>query len=293
MILFFEYAIASGFEDEGILKEGKMMFDTLLKQFLDIDRVVSLIYKDFVDYYKNFNNLEIIEIEDKKKVEEKLDNILKNKKIDYVLTIAPEEDNILYNLTKIIEKYPVKNLGSFSEGVKISGNKYLTYLTIKDFVNVPKTFPPKKYVVKKIDGCGGKFEILDDNYIIQEFIDGETLSVSLIVGKNKIYPLSLNKQYIDDRGFIGADVNIEHKLKDIIFNEVIKGIKYINGLNGYVGVDVIVNNDEIFIIEINPRITTTVYGLKTKPSLGELLIKNAKNEELKFNVRGENFTIDK
>ncbi|AIJ05930.1 hypothetical protein JH146_1087 [Methanocaldococcus bathoardescens] len=268
-----------------------MMFDTLLKQFLEIDNVVSLIHKDFVNDYKDFENLKIVEIEDENEIEEKLNNILKSEKINYALTIAPEDENILYNLTKIIEKYPVKNLGCSSEAIKIAGNKYLTYLAIKDSVKTPKTFTPKKYVVKKIDSCGGKFNLFDENFLIQEFVDGENLSVSLIVGK-KIYPLSLNRQYIDERGFIGGDVNIEHKLKDKIFNEAIKAVKCIDGLNGYVGVDVIVN-DEIYIIEINPRITTTIYGLKTKPSLAELLIKNANNEELKFKVKGEKFTIDK
>ena len=291
MILFFEYALASGFEDKAILKEGKMMFDTLLRQFLEIDEVVSLIYKDFIDDYKDFKNLKIVEIDNENEIEKTLNNILKSEKIDYALVIAPEDDGILYNLTKIIESYPVKNLGCSSEAIKIAGNKYLTYLSIKDAVKTPKTFPPKRYVIKKIDSCGGKFNLVDENFLIQEFVEGENLSVSLIVGK-EIYPLSLNRQYIDERGFVGGEVNIEHKLKDKIFNDVIKAVKCINGLNGYVGVDVIVNED-IYIIEINPRITTTIYGLKTNPSLAELLIKNANNEELKFKVNGERFTIDK
>ncbi|HII59701.1 TPA: ATP-grasp domain-containing protein [Methanocaldococcus jannaschii] len=292
MILFFEYALASGFEDKNILKEGKMMFDTLLKQFLEIDKVISLLYKDFVDNYIDFKNLEIVKIKKENEIENKLKSLLKSENIDYALVVAPEDEDILYNLTKIIESYPVKNLGCSSEAIKIAGNKYLTYLAIKDAVKTPKTFPPKKYVVKKIDSCGGKFNLFDENFLIQEFIDGENLSVSLIVGK-KIHPLSLNRQYIDKRGFVGGEVNINHKLKDKIFNEAIKAVKCINGLNGYVGVDVIVNNDGIYIIEINPRITTTIYGLKTNPSLAELLIKNANNEELKFKVKGEKFTIDK
>ncbi|ADC70024.1 protein of unknown function DUF201 [Methanocaldococcus sp. FS406-22] len=291
MILFFEYALASGFEDKAILKEGKMMFDTLLKQFLEIDEVVSLIYRDFADDYKDFKNLKIVEINNENEIEKTLNNILKSEKIDYALVIAPEDEGILYNLTKIIESYPVKNLGCSSEAIKIAGNKYLTYLSIKDAVKTPKTFPPKRYVIKKIDSCGGKFNLVDENFLIQEFVEGENLSVSLIVGK-EIYPISLNRQYIDERGFVGGEVAIEHNLKDKIFNEVIKAIKCINGLNGYVGVDVIVNED-IYIIEINPRITTTIYGLKTSPSLAELLIKNANNEELKFKVNGERFTIDK
>ena len=72
MILFFEYALASGFEDKAILKEGKMMFDTLLRQFLEIDEVVTLIYKDFIDDYKDFKNLKIVEIDNENEIEKKL-----------------------------------------------------------------------------------------------------------------------------------------------------------------------------------------------------------------------------
>ena len=42
--------------------------------------------------------------------------------------------------------------------------------------------------------------------------------------------------------------------------------------------------DEVYIIEINPRITTSIYGLKTNPSLAKLLIDNALGKELKFKV---------
>ncbi|ENN96103.1 hypothetical protein J422_04528 [Methanocaldococcus villosus KIN24-T80] len=282
--MFFEYALATGLEDE-IIKEGKLMFNTLLYQFLKIDNVISFINKDYNDY-KN-EGLKVIETNDNNLME-KIREVIKNYKIDYFLVIAPEEDGILYKLTEFIERYGIKNLGSSSEAVKVAGDKYKTYLAIKDIVRTPKTIKGK-YIIKKIDGCGGYHQLINENYIIQEYIEGESLSVSLIVGK-KIYPLSLNRQYIDKK-FVGADVNIDHNLKSEIFNEVVKAVKAIKGLNGYVGVDVVVNKNLIYIIEINPRITTCICKLNTYPTLAELLIKNANGEDLNFNVSGGSFRL--
>ncbi|WP_457612968.1 tyramine--L-glutamate ligase [Methanocaldococcus sp.] len=302
MILFFEYALAVGFKDRCILKEGKMMFNTLISQFLNVDDVLCLINKEFSQLFtetdknndktkKNKNNLNILEINND--LEEQLENALNNENIDYALIIAPEEDGILKNLTKILERYNnVKNLGSSSKAIEIAGNKYLTYKKIKNYVRTPKTFPPRRYVIKKIDGCGGKYELVNEGSIIQEYIEGETLSVSLIVGK-KVYPISLNRQYINEKGFVGADVNIEHELKEEIFSESIKAVNCIDGLNGYVGVDIIVNEDKVYVVEINPRITTSICGIDTDPSLAELLIKNANGEELNFKVRGRCFKVEK
>ncbi|WP_456471494.1 ATP-grasp domain-containing protein [Methanocaldococcus sp.] len=282
MILFFEYALATNCRE--FIKEGKMMFDKLLIDFLKMDEVLTILDKGLFKEYKKFDNLNII------KCNGKLESIIKDlDNIDYFLVIAPEEDNILYNLTKILEDKGI-NLGSSPEGIRIAGDKYLTYKVLKDYVRVPKLIPLGKYVVKKRDGCGGKINIFDENYIVQEFVRGESLSASFIVNKNKTYFLSLNRQYIDD-GFKGADVNIDHKLKDRIIEECERAIKRIEGLNGYIGVDLIVNNEDIYIIEINPRITTTVYGLEINPSLPNLLIKNAKNEELKYSVRGKSFMV--
>ncbi len=285
-ILFFEFALAVGYDDKQILKEGSLMYNTLLKQFLNLGEVITILDKQFIHRYKINNNLTIVE--GNEHLENILEEIIKNNYIDYALIIAPEEENILYNLTKILEENKIKNLGSSSNGVKIAGDKYLSYLTLKDTVKMPNTYLGK-YVIKKRDGCGGKYNFVNENYIIQEYVDGETLSVSLIVGENKIYFLSLNRQFINN-GFKGAEVNIFHNRKEEIFNEVKKAVKKIPGLFGYVGVDVIVNED-IYVVDINPRITTTIYKLHTSPSLAKLLIDNKDNKVLKYSVSGERFYL--
>ncbi|EHP85891.1 tyramine--L-glutamate ligase [Methanotorris formicicus] len=287
MIFLYEFAVG-GSEDipKDILCEGKAMFDTLLDQFLEFEEVITLIDERFFGEYKGRENLYIETMKGGDDLTKKIENMLEVS--DAALIIAPEDDGVLYNLTKLVENSGVLNLGSSSEAIRIAGDKYLTYESIKNSVKTPRTMPLKKYLIKRRDGCGGEHFIYDENYIIQEFVEGDPYSVSLIVGK-KIHPISLNKQYINTNGYCGGETNINHPLKDEIFKECIKAVKKIDGLNGYVGVDVIVG-DEIYIIEINPRITTSIYGIKTNPSLAKLLVDNAYGKELEFKVgKGKRF----
>ncbi|WP_456419607.1 tyramine--L-glutamate ligase [Methanocaldococcus infernus] len=281
-ILFFEYAMATNCRE--FLAEGKMMFDKLLYEFLSLGSVVTLINKELSRPYKNIKNLKVVEPTNLFETLRKINNF------DYFLVIAPEEDNILYELTKILEPKGV-NLGSSSKAIKVAGDKYLTYEALKDTVKVPKTFQPRKYIVKRRDGCGSQFKVYDEKYIIQEFIEGSPYSASFIVGKKGIKFLSLNKQIVDESGFKGAEVNIDHERKEEIIDECEKALKRIDGLNGYVGVDLVID-DNIYIIEINPRITTTVWGLMTEPPLAKLLIDNAEGKEIKIEkVVGKKFKV--
>lgn len=289
-ILLFEYAVGSGeIVERNIFEEGKLMFDKLLNDFInDGNSIISIIDDKNYTYYSNLlkkPNLTVATPEDDYK--SKLKEILDSQNIDFALIIAPECNNILYELTKIVERYDgVINLGSHSRGIKLAGNKYITYQKIKDSVNTPKTFPLKKYIVKEIDGCGGTHQLIDEKYIIQEFIDGEIYSVSYIVQNEgaKIYPLCLNRQYIKDH-YCGGEVNIYHPLRENIINESKKALKQIEGLNGYVGVDVIVNEEDVYILEINPRITTSIVGLNINPSLTKLLVDNVLKKDLKYNIK--------
>jgi hypothetical protein len=298
-ILLFEYAVGSGeIVEKNIFEEGKLMFDKLLNDFLkDGNSVISIVDDKNYEYYLNLSkkpNLMVVTPDGDYIL--KLTEILSSQEIDCALIIAPECNHTLYKLTKLVEKYNVINLGSHSKGIKIAGNKYLTYLKIKNKVKTPKTFPPKKYVVKEIDGCGGSHQIVDENNIIQQYIDGEFYSVSLIVQKNgndknkyNIYPLSLNKQFIGDY-YCGGEVNINHPLKKTIIAESIKAVEQIDGLNGYIGIDIIINRNDIYVLEINPRITTSIIGLNITPSLAKLIINNSLGNKLEYSVgKGNKF----
>lgn len=286
-IFLFEYALGSNEDiDPHILREGKLMFNRLLEDFLNNNfKVITVIGERYVKHYRGRNNLKIYTHRDSDVIET-VENVLDRKEIDGALVIAPESDGLLYKLTKLIEDRNILNLGSHSEGVKVGGNKYLTYERIKDVVKTPKTLPPRKYILKEIEGCGGSNQLMiTENYIIQEYIEGEPFSTSFIVGK-KLYPLSLNRQFYREGKYIGGEIDIDHPLKDIIIKESVKALRTIEGLNGYVGVDILLKEDDIYILEINPRITTSVVGIYTTPPLSQLLVDNAKGLDLKYTVKG-------
>ncbi|GBF36805.1 tyramine--L-glutamate ligase [Methanofervidicoccus abyssi] len=293
-IFLFEYAVGSNEDvDLHILQEGKLMFDRLLEDFLNNNfTVITVVGERHTQYYRDRDNLKVY-IQRDSNVMGTVEEVLNREKIDSALVIAPECDGLLYRLTKLIEEEDILNLGSHSEGVKICGNKYLTYEKIKNIVKTPKTLPPKRYIVKKIDGCGGSNQlIIPENHIIQEYIEGEPYSTSFIVG-DKFYPLSLNKQYYRDGRYIGGEINISHPLKDRIIEESMKALEEIEGLNGYVGVDILLDGDTIYILEINPRITTSIVGIYTTPPISQLLVDNAKGKDLRYTIMGSRrITID-
>ncbi|MHA1229925.1 MAG: ATP-grasp domain-containing protein [Candidatus Helarchaeota archaeon] len=143
-------------------------------------------------------------------------------------------------------------------------------------------------VFKPVDGVGGeginlireKSDIKNsinnlktstslNEFIIQEYIKGTDVSVSFFIHKKKIYPLTLNYQMVEIKpppdtseykgGYIPfKDVDID---TSYIFDIGKKCIENIPGLNGYVGIDFVLK-DRPYIMEINPRLTSSYVGLR-------------------------------
>ena len=108
----------------------------------------------------------------------------------------------------------------------------------------------------------------NSEFIIQEFIEGINASVCLLATSNKIKVISLNRQDIilgeveKNSEYRGGVIPFNSPLKKRAFALVKKAIKSIPDLTGFIGVDLIFTNDEVYIIEINPRITTSYVGLR-------------------------------
>lgn len=113
--------------------------------------------------------------------------------------------------------------------------------------------------------------LVGSRVIVQEYVEGTDVSVSLISdGKNAI-PISLNQQFVElknDKGtYLGGKLPFESKYKDEAFQIATKAVEAIDGLKGFVGVDLLINADEkdiysVYLLEINSRFTTPYVGLK-------------------------------
>ncbi len=110
----------------------------------------------------------------------------------------------------------------------------------------------------------------NNNYVIQPFIDGEHMSMSLFVYNKNIQLLSCNKQEIILKNnlinLIGIGVNECLLYANEMRELAISIVSVMPGLSGYVGIDLIRNNNTFFVIDINPRFTTSYAGISA--SLG-------------------------
>ena len=131
-ILIFEYAMAMGLNEPSITVEGREMLNGILEDL-----------KYFETYYLTqshgnvFNNSTSIPVTISGSINEWIDENIDE--YDACLPIAPEENNILHDITMIIEDHGVKLLGSSSKAVQLTTNKFDTYNYLKDDFPVIKT----------------------------------------------------------------------------------------------------------------------------------------------------------
>ncbi|RLF61003.1 MAG: ATP-utilizing protein [Thermoplasmata archaeon] len=276
-ICLFEYATYFGIKkiNPSLAIEGLGMFKSLLNGFEKIMKVNTSISDDiclFKQYPRKCRFEDILE------------------KSEYALVIAPESEKELYNLTKKAEKY-CNNLGSSSKAIRIAGDKWLSYKRLKSFM--PKTeifkgstkldFP---LIAKPRNGCGCEGIIMikkekdlnkvPNGYILQEFVEGKPYSASFIIG-DEITRISTQTQEIRNFKYRGARIPVE--IEDYILEEALSKIK---GLFGYVGIDFIVGEEGIRIIEINARATTPIIAFKHVYGINvsELIFNNYYREEI-------------
>lgn len=214
---------------------------------------------------------------------------------DAVWLIAPETGGILKKLTQMAEK-PSSNglqdpllLGCGLGSIEVASKKMDTYFALEaagiasiptyTFENWPKNH--QVWLAKPNDGAGCSDTVCFNNagdlegwiianhkqisHVIQPFQAGDAGSISCVMQHGKAQLLSCNTQHIKIQhqklSYTGGVIN---GMRDywpqfeFIANKIAQALP---NLAGYVGVDVIVDGDEVVVVEINPRLTTAYIGL--------------------------------
>ncbi len=219
-VFVFEYVSGGGFNKTKIpsplFSEGFAMLKSICEDFklsgFQVYSVFDYRIKFLIDYVKV----------DYAKVVYKDDNFISifkelTRKSDYAFIIAPESENILYNLTSIVKNLPTKLLSNELEAIKLGTSKLLTYqFFLKNNLPTPSTMKvdfndnlslmnftadlSKPLILKPLDGVGSEqvyffnsnedFEsFLKDPpiyfdksraYVIQEFVSGRDMSTLLL-----------------------------------------------------------------------------------------------------------------
>jgi len=182
---------------------------------------------------------------------EVLYKFLQKKGISTPKTIILNSDDSLLKIKRIIEEelpYPIilKPL----DGASCSG---------MSIVRSENNIEP---AIRKV-----KAQTSSNRFIAQSFINGLPASISLISNGQKAVAISLNKQQIvlaqpeEESSYIGGCVPLEHALRAKAFSLAEKLVESIPGLRGYIGVDIILSASDMYVVDVNPRLTTSYVGL--------------------------------
>jgi predicted ATP-grasp superfamily ATP-dependent carboligase len=217
---------------------------------------------------------------------------------DAAWVIAPETDGILLRLTEMIEHHNKILLGCGSNSIKQCTSKAASYQLLKTLPHpTPITYDWQAWqtlkasqqlgtwVCKQDDGVGAEDSAcFEDNivlntfmqprqhsHVIQPYIHGQTASISMLCKQGKAWLMSANIQKTEHSTsrnmeatqfiYTGSIVNgmVEHWQA---FEKIAQQIALaLPDLSGYVGVDVIVNDEAIWVLEINPRLTSSYPAL--------------------------------
>jgi predicted ATP-grasp superfamily ATP-dependent carboligase len=229
---------------------------------------------------------------------------------DYAWIIAPECDGLLLRLYDAVGA--ARWLGCAKEAIRVASSKSATAacLAAHGIATTPAIEPGQtepgqaepaqaderrgeRWVVKPDDGAGGLDTFVFDNFVdacaeyearaaaarnpvLQAWVEGEPLSLSLVCRAEGVELVSINRQQISlsagDAGqqpriveFDGVTVNQidpagdQGRMLDVLAQRVAKAMP---GLRGFVGIDVVWHPQRgPVVIEVNPRLTVAYAGL--------------------------------
>ncbi|ADG17247.1 protein of unknown function DUF201 [Paraburkholderia atlantica] len=220
---------------------------------------------------------------------------------DYAWVVAPECDGLLLRFHDAVGT--VRWLGCAKEAIRVASSKSATAacLAAHGIATTPALEPggpaaqhDGRWVVKPDDGAGGLDTIVYERFadacadydaraaagrnpVLQAWVDGEPLSLSLICRGDATKLLSINRQQIglsggDASGEVARIVEFDGVLVDQIDQHSDMGraldtlahrvARAIPGLRGFVGIDVVWHPQRgPVVIEVNPRLTVAYAGL--------------------------------
>jgi predicted ATP-grasp superfamily ATP-dependent carboligase len=219
--------------------------------------------------------------------------------VDAVWLIAPESNGISLELTFVLEDLGTNIIGCGSAAVALASSKSLTLerLAAAGFATIPTwplaTAPLALYetwVVKPDRGCGCEdmrrlprhavnplYQPLyephcqreAESIIAQPWLNGDAMSLSLLVNGPDVEILSINRQHIaeaEDGSLaltgITRCVVIDTTTQDRLEALSVGLVAAIPGLRGYVGVDFVLDACATpMVLEVNPRLTSAYVGL--------------------------------
>ena len=286
-ILVYEWACAGGYRSSpSILCEGYAMMSAVAEDFSKIAEVAVSLDPALAASSRGL-----------KPAAASLREAIESFKPDYALIIAPESAGTLKSLVEETTDLGVSLLNCSPDAIELCGDKQRTLeeaervglaapsSMVVSTLEAPQQLPWSKAVAKPIDGVGcdslylvgDRLELLKalrlmrssgwHRAVIQEYVRGANLSVSLISHHSAPRAYTVNSQFVKLAAppglssYMGGYTPIRIPEAKRAAEAAEKLCRSIRGLRGYVGVDMVLA-DEPYVIEVNPRLTTSYVGVR-------------------------------
>jgi predicted ATP-grasp superfamily ATP-dependent carboligase len=219
------------------------------------------------------------------------------RRADFSLIIAPEFDGLLQERCEWVEREGGRLLGPTSRAIHLTADKWLLARHLaKKGIPTPETIlwpgslPAGRgpMVLKPRHGAGSQatFRIEDQaqlpwcveqardegwqgDLIVQPWVAGQTVSVSVLMGPGRTVLLPATEQHLSGDGrfhYLGGRLPIAEDLNNRAQGLARRAVEAIPGAQGYLGVDLVLgsacNGSEDQVIEVNPRMTTSYVGIR-------------------------------
>ena len=213
------------------------------------------------------------------------------------IVVAPEGGGVLERVSALMLSAGVCLLGSLPHAVAVAADKFECHRRFAQAgLPTPETLcvaPPAAaaaagelgypVVVKPLDGagCAGVCLAVDEaqletalqepvlqrsaKLLVQPYLEGCSASVSLIAAEGGSAVLSLNAQQLRPGipfVYHGGVAAVSHPRRAEACRLAQRAVALVPGLQGYVGVDMVLGEETIWLMEINPRPTTSYVGLR-------------------------------
>ncbi|MDX1944564.1 MAG: ATP-grasp domain-containing protein [Pirellulaceae bacterium] len=245
---------------------------------------------------------------------------------DGTILIAPETDGLLLDRARWVVEAGGRLLSPGCAAITLSSDKQKTGEWLAERgVRVPQgslwqlgELPPiarLPVVIKPVDGCGSQGVRListpadlttmkaNKPLRMEQFVPGQSASVAILCGAGRPVALPACAQQLSSEGrfsYLGGRTPLAPALNERARTLALRVVNCLPQTTGYIGVDLVLgqspDGDDDFVIEINPRLTTSYVGLRAacRENLAGAMLAVALGERPALSWRDEivQFTAD-
>lgn len=297
----YEWIVGGGLVEEtgklpkSLLTEGSAMLTALAKDLAALPDSSVSVLKDMRLDDLSLPPAEVREVQSRYEHDEEFRKLAGM--ADYTIVIAPEFDGHLLRCLDMVADSGGNLLGSNSKFVKVTADKHRAARRLEkagvpvpeaillepEVVKLPEQFSYPA-VLKPVDGAGSQHTMLLSKATdeppasawpqrLERFCPGVAASVSFLCGPQERLALPPCRQNLSSDGkfaYLGGERLMEQELARRATALAGRALDALPPACGYVGVDIVLGHaadgSEDFVIEVNPRLTTSYVGLRAMTS---------------------------